>query len=298
MLSYCKINLGLTVGPRRSDSLHRIYSVFLPIGIGDEVIIERSSKFSFYSENQISGSVAFRAFEDVSERGANLEKNLMVRAYRSIEAYLPQGQALSLQIKKRIPPGTGIGSGSSNAACVLRYARNQHWLTTEVAHELAKSLGADVPFFLGGWPALVRGIGDEIEPISVGPVHGLVCFPGLFVSTGEAYTRLKRPLQQSVDAKFGSLLSDSDWQAIASGDWSRLAHWGNDFEGPVFEMFPELAKIKDAFVDSGAVYSSLSGSGSALYGLYSSNQMAIGALGSLQSRYPELQFETFALWEQ
>jgi len=369
----CKINLGLTVGPRLKNrgGLHQIYSLFIPIRIGpldhgsshasgaydpsnsraDFIQIRNADSFEFRSENLIQGPDAvIQAFEYVSERGPAMDKNLMVRAARLIEPFrlaaermrdsgsdqhsefrgpdpaLPgipseitdtsesnggggpaieseKSQSseaiapLSIQITKRIPPGTGVGAGSANAAAVLIFALQQGWITSDQSKQLAPELGADVSFFLENMPALVEGTGERITPIDCGPVYGVICFPGLFVSTGEAYSRLKRPLQQSEDAKLGSLLSDSDWQAIAAGEWSRLAHWTNDFEPPVFAMHPELQEIKAFMVRVGADYCSLSGSGSALYGLYSSSQGARIALDSLKSQYPELPFETFALWE-
>ncbi len=349
----CKINLGLTVGPRLAskDGLHQIYSLFLPIRLGspdpgpgeagaegppernseaaapstnapsdptaeypsvkptplfrgDSIHFETADQFIFSSENLIVGPDSIRqAFDDVSERGPHLDKNLMMRAvkllqqHRSEDADQDSLPRLSIQLQKRIPPGTGVGAGSANAALILLYGVNQNWISMSQARALAPELGADVTFFLDNTPALVEGTGERISPVKAGPVYGVLCFPGLFVSTAEAYSRLKRPLQQSEDAKLGSLLSDSDWHAIAAGEWSRLAHWTNDFELPVFEMHPELAGIKESMVQTGADYSSLSGSGSALYGLYSSGQRAIEALDSLKSQYPELPFETFALWD-
>ena len=352
----CKINLGLTVGPRlaNKNGLHQIYSLFLPIRLGslkpgageagaqapgertpqaalgstkansdptvdyveypsvkpapvfpgDSIQFQTADHFSFSSENLIAGPDSIRqAFEDVSERGPNLDRNLMMRAVTLLQQHrsdysdsgsLPE---FSIQIQKRIPPGTGVGAGSANAALILLYGVSQNWISMSHARAMAPELGADVTFFLDNTPALVEGTGERIQPKKAGPLYGVLCFPGLFVSTSEAYSRLKRPLQQSEDAKLGSLLSDSDWHAIAAGEWGRLAHWTNDFEEPVFAMHPDLAQIKQSLVQTGADYSSLSGSGSALYGLYSSGQRATEALDSLKSQYPELPFETFALWE-
>ena len=315
----CKINLGLTVGPRLESrqGLHQIFSLFLPIRIGalsgraeqpagfrgDEIEIRHSPDFHFYSRNEITGPAnIIHAFENVSERGPALEKNLMVRAARLLQEELSPGSAessipaLQIELTKRIPPGTGVGAGSSNAAQVLLHAVNQGWISMDQAIQMAPALGADVPFFLQSRPALVEGTGERIRPLKAGPLYGVICFPGVFVSTAEAYSRLKRPLQQSEDAKLGSLLSDSDWQAIAAGEWSRLAHWVNDFEAPVFAMHPMLAEIKASMIQVGAEYCSLSGSGSALYGLYSNSQGADDALDRLRSQHPELPFETFALW--
>lgn len=319
----CKINLGLTVGPRLAsrDGLHQIYSLFLPIRLGaivpdphpedlgaftgDSIEISPSRAFHFTSENQIQGpDSVIQAFEEVSERGNALSKNLMVRAARLIQEVRLADRSeeiselpVEIHIEKRVPPGTGLGAGSANAARVLRFAIGQHWISYDQARQIAPALGADVSFFLEAKPALVSGTGERIQPVQAGALFGVLCFPGIFVSTAEAYSRLKRPLQQSEDAKLGSLLSDSDWHAVAAGEWDRLAHRVNDFEAPVFAMHPELADIKSSLTRTGAVYCSLSGSGSALYGLYSNGERAMDALDTLRSQHPELPFETFALWE-
>ncbi|MEQ8351031.1 MAG: hypothetical protein RH862_06075 [Leptospiraceae bacterium] len=266
---------------------------------GDTIDIRTASNFEFHSRNLISGPYEIsRAFEVVSERGSDLNKNLMVQAAEMLAPHSGHGaQPISIRIDKRIPPGTGVGAGSANAAQILLFAVKQDWITIDQARDMAPALGSDVSFFLDQKPALVEGTGERIHHVESGPLYGVLCFPGLFVSTAEAYSRLKRPLQQSEDAKLGSLLSDSDWQAVAAGAWGRLAHWTNDFEEPVLSMHPLLGEIKESMVRVGADYCSLSGSGSALYGLYSSGQRAQAALDSLKSQYPELPFETFALWD-
>jgi 4-diphosphocytidyl-2-C-methyl-D-erythritol kinase len=316
------------VGPRVESyhRLHQLRSIFVPISIqswtfpedtvtqtelaqqsfcGDEIQIRAAAEFQLETRNEIKVSPeAFHAFEEVSERGSTPEKNLLIRAARLLQGS-PANQSelppIRIQLTKRIPPGSGIGAGSANAAMILRYGLEQKFITSEQAMRYASELGADVAFFLQDRPALVEGFGHRIRPLS-GPefskrIYGVLCFPGIFVSTAQAYTALKRPLQDSADAKLGSLLRDSDWSAMASGKWDGLSHWLNDFEAPVFSMHPFLGEIKKSIASTGSDYCSLSGSGSALYGLYSSSQKAYNALELLKSRYPELQFETFAIWE-
>jgi 4-diphosphocytidyl-2-C-methyl-D-erythritol kinase len=192
----------------------------------------------------------------------NAEDNLVVRAYRLVQADHPGLPNVRIRLHKRIPAGAGLGGGSSNAAQML-LALNELFelgLSPEQLHGYAIRLGADVPFFLTQGPQLATGIGDELHPWPHPlPYRIQVVAPGVHSDTALAYKHVnlatlpKRPplanlLQQPIQT----------WQSLIS----------NDLEANVFSRFPILPKLKAKLYADGALYASMTGSGSALFGLF------------------------------
>lgn len=186
-----------------------------------------------------------------------------------------------------MPAGAGLGGGSSNAGIVLRFLR-ERGAKPESVRIAAIRAGADVPFFLENHAALATGVGEHLTAIEFPHGHGVLCLPDVFISTPEAYRGLKRPLQ-------GGPISDSrtsfeGWQEWARSLWTSADFMRNDFEEVAFRAHPELASVKQAFQELGAL-ASLTGSGSALYGILPGP--ADNLLQKMIERFPHYRFEPF-----
>lgn len=295
-----KINFGLQVKFRRPDGYHEIESVFLPIDFADTIEITRPSyaegesgnnpktarpplSSELTTENLIPVATA-KDFEAVSERG-DPRKNLVMRSLECINADQANPIQLHLHLKKRIPSGAGLGGGSSDAGTLLRWLVQTGRVDPGQAFRCAKGVGADVPFFLNPVPSIVTGIGDEIEPVrdshlisGLSRITGVLALSSFVIPTKNAYLELKRPLQSASDRKSGSH-SEGALKALLDAEESVLAEVRNDFEEFAFRLHPELERVKKAFRENGAIYSSMTGSGSAVYGLFHSGHEARAILG-------------------
>ncbi len=293
MLCPAKINLGLEVHHRRqSDGYHYLSSIFVPIDFGDEIFIEASPDRDDHLSTVNELPEAVRAdFDAVSERGDALQKNLV---WRALAATREIREPLSVKLIKRVPTGGGLGGGSSDAGMVLARVRDHFDLAQDEAHRIALTLGADVPFFLVRRPALVTGIGDIIEPLTLGAMHGVLCFPLLKIDTPAAYSALKRTLQGSGPPKTLSGLSGGVRRALEASDWRTARVLENDFEGPVFAMHGSLLEVKEKFLEHGASFASLTGSGSSLYGLVDSPERRTELCSVMQRAFPGFEFREFS----
>jgi 4-diphosphocytidyl-2-C-methyl-D-erythritol kinase len=282
-----KINLDLRVLGRRADGYHDLRTVFQTVSLADTLDIE----FTPASAT----SIALHSSIDIAD-------NLVARAATlAMDAMKATGR-IEMRLVKRIPMGAGLGGGSSDAAAVLLalpvLAGRRVPLETLLA--LGACLGSDVPFFLLGGAAAGIGRGTELYPLPERPsAWGLIVAPGIHVSTAEAYRMLNRPLLDagqalppgSGDAGFlqTSEIADmiSSFQSFAwnVGDLSPEgpAAGRNDFEPAVFAKHPELKQFKEGLERSGARPAMLSGSGSALFGLYRGRPEAERALRSLRN---------------
>ncbi|MBQ6047555.1 MAG: 4-(cytidine 5'-diphospho)-2-C-methyl-D-erythritol kinase [Bacteroidales bacterium] len=247
----CKINLGLNLVGRRPDGYHLLETVFVPVsGLFDSVEVTHSSRFSFSQQG-------------IPVPGPDSD-NLCCRAYNLLRQRFPDMPAVSLSLTKRVPFGAGLGGGSSDAATVL-LALNESLslgLSPLELHDIALQLGADCPFFLLKSPAFAEGVGEILHPISLPQLHSLwlvIVKPPFAISTKQAYQGVKVkqpeiPLLQALEKPLS--------------EWPHLIF--NDFEESLFETYPDLCGLKDALYSAGALYASLSGSGSALFGLFPS----------------------------
>ena len=244
----CKINLGLYVTQKRNDGYHDIESVFYPVPWFDvlEIIEAPDQQFEF----RCSG-----IHLDTGQTG-----NIVEKAYHLFrETYsIPE---VKIHLHKIIPSGAGLGGGSSDAAWAL-VALNKLFsfgldITTLAGH--AASLGSDCPFFVYNSPMLVTGRGENLHPISLslkGKVVVIV-YPEIHIGTKEAYERLT-PQAPTFDLSHLPNLPMSEWQTSLS----------NDFEKSATSRYEIIGNIKIQLKSKGAIYSSMSGSGSAVYGLF------------------------------
>ena len=242
----CKINLGLHIISKRADGYHNIETVFSPVPLKDCLEILPSDTFSFHSYGiHVPG---------------NPDENLCVKAFDLLNSDfgLPPVQ---IHLLKNIPTGAGLGGGSSDAAFTLR-ALNEMFVLDLNNSQLtgyAARLGSDCPFFIGNVPCAATGRGEVIQNVDVdlSSYKLLLVKPMQGVSTREAFAGSK-----PMDGR----PSPAEILQLPVNDWKK--YLVNDFEASVFELVPEIRKIKDKMYASGAIYASMSGSGSAVFGLF------------------------------
>ena len=248
----CKINLGLHVVGKRPDGYHDLETIFLPVmDLTDTLIIEPGDSLQMTQE----GIVLDNAPED----------NLCIRAWRLLhdEFNIPP---VNIRLKKNIPFGAGLGGGSSDAAFTLKML-NQIFslkLTDCNLERRAAQLGADCAFFIRNKTAYASGIGDVLDSIELdmSSYRILIEIPeGEHVSTKEAYSGLKRDL-------FGTQRPDlREVVRRPIEEWRNLIV--NDFETSVFPTHPAIATLKKDMYRRGALYASMTGSGAAVFGIFS-----------------------------
>ncbi len=249
-----KINLGLHVTARREDGYHDLETIFYPIGMKDALEIIPLTDGSATDEEP------YRLFQSGITLQGSQEENLVVKAWRLIAAE-KQLPPVEIHLLKTIPFGAGLGGGSSDAATMLQLLNDTFSLGYSDSELTARAtrLGADCAFFIQNRPALATGIGDILEPVAL-DLSGMtlvVVKPDVWVSTAEAYAMI-RPHQPAMSLREVIALPVSDWK-------ERMK---NDFEAPVFKKYPEIWHLKQQLYDHGALYASMSGSGSAVYGLF------------------------------
>jgi 4-diphosphocytidyl-2-C-methyl-D-erythritol kinase len=252
-----KINIGLEVLFKRADGYHELNTIFARVmSPSDSIEVEPAGRFTLTCSD---------ASLDTGE--ANL-------IYKAVKAYAAatsrkEFPPLHLHLEKQIPTGAGLGGGSSDAAQALLICNDFYGqpLPNEELREIAGWVGADVPFFVSGYKAAIgRGIGEKLEEVTLLSSSGvLIVKPeAISIATGEAYSRLqvkRRPAKDLDDLAHGNR-------------WSEIS---NDFEQAIFPDNPELARIKDHMLYSGAYFASMSGSGSAIFGLFDNEQHAKNA---------------------
>ncbi|PJZ46250.1 4-(cytidine 5'-diphospho)-2-C-methyl-D-erythritol kinase [Leptospira brenneri] len=299
-LSQGKINIGLFVPYKREDGLHEIHSVFVPISFGDPMEVQitplpkdQKSSFQLVSENHLHG-YRHTKFEEVSERG-DFTKNILYKAFQKSVTHLQKPVSITIRLQKHLPPEGGIGGGSSNAGLFLKELFPWTDLPKEEEIPLAKSIGADVPFFLQSSACFVSGIGEVLEPISVAQGSGILAIPPFGLSTASMYAGLQKSLQKPYGSQVWKSLAEDLLRSLQVGDWAYLQNrLENEFEKIAFQTQPLLKELRLGFFESGAVYVSLSGSGSCYYGIYPSDRERDEALHIVSNRFPDMEFRTFS----
>lgn len=275
LLAPAKINLGLRLLRRREDGYHDIETFFHTLAWGDEVILEAAGEVSLQvqpAEDALPGEVISRVSSDRS--------NLAWKAAEAVirAADLP---GLDIILEKRIPPGSGLGGGSSDAAAVLKGALKLYGkeIPAEEMMALALELGADVPFFLKGGCALAEGVGEKLTPVDrVDGMPLLLILHPFQVSTEWAYGAAKYTLTRP--ACFSDYLSSRGGiKEILSSE-----ELNNDLQEAVLEAHPEIAGSLTALKGSGAFFASMTGSGSAVYGLFDSDEDMAAAATALAAQ--------------
>lgn len=274
--SPAKVNLTLEVLGRRPDGYHDVQSVMVPIDLSDILYLA-------LTENKRIEVSCNRREIPVDER------NLACRAGRLILEAIGKRLGLQIRIQKNIPVGAGLGGGSSNAAATLMGLNRLFaaHLTQSELMSMAIKLGADVPFFVLGRPALATGVGERLEVLAGLPRFWfLLVYPGIRVSTKWAYERLNLWLTNPSDHNINMPAFPKDIGNL--GCFLR-----NDLERPVLAEYPVLQLIKQRLLDVGATASLMSGSGSTIYGLFSARREARQAYEQLKREYSGKDWKVF-----
>ena len=244
-----KVNLGLNVVSKRTDGYHNIETVLYPIALKDALEILPSSN-----------NKSYRLFETGVKTYSKPQNNLVVKSLLllSDQKQIPN---LDVNLLKTIPIGAGLGGGSSNAAFMLKLLNQTYslGLTNDDLIQYAVKIGADCPFFINNRPAYATGIGDILEEIelSLNDYYFVLIKPDIAVSTKEAY-KLVLPKKTKVSLKEIVKMPMNDWKHYML----------NDFEEPIFKKHPIIGDIKQQLYNSGAIYASMTGSGTSVYGFF------------------------------
>ena len=262
--AFAKINLGLHVLQKRDDGYHDLETVFLKVGWHDSL--------TFFPSNSI----------DMTSSDPELRSdggNLCIQAARALALAADCNEGVRMNLDKRLPFGAGLGGGSSDAAVTLQACKTL-WQVDIDLIPLAEDLGSDVAFFLGEPIAFGEGRGERLSslstPIALLNTHLLIVVPNVAVSTVDAYGSIS-PRMGATDLH--TLVSSGSLE-----DWrSELI---NHFEESVFPAFPEVASLKSMVYGNGAAYAAMSGSGSAIFGIFTSSTDAERALEKIQEQHP------------
>ena len=245
-----KINIGLNILSKREDGFHELETLMYPIGLTDILTINRSEN-KYQSINFTTTGITI---------DGKPEDNLIVKAYNLI-AQNYKLPVLDIHLHKSIPFGAGLGGGSADCAFAIKSINEYCKLNISTAkmENIASKLGSDCPFFINNKPAIAKGRGEILSSfkININQFHFVIIIPPIPISTKQAYS-LVTPCNTNKNLE--SLL-----QKDTTG-WKNYIK--NDFEESVFPQYPEIEKIKNTLYSMGAVYSSLSGSGSAVFGIF------------------------------
>jgi 4-diphosphocytidyl-2-C-methyl-D-erythritol kinase len=268
ILSPAKVNLLLKVVSKRPDGYHNLVSIVDIVSIYDVIRLKELP----------DGEVRVRDTAGVLPEGT---ENTIYRAIMLLKERFGVASGIDALVDKRIPMGSGLGGGSSNAAKVMKALVRLWQLPVKMPEliELGRQIGADVPLFLYGRPCVMRGVGDEVSPIDLPRLSYVIVYPNVAVSTREVYERLRIVLTKGEnEVKFsGKFSTVSDIAGVLE----------NDLEKVAFLICPEIKTIKDRLTDAGAVGSLMSGSGSAVFGIFRDERGArravekIGGIGSV-----------------
>lgn len=248
--AFAKINLGLWILGKREDGYHEVVTFLHEISLKDDLWLWEDREFS------------------LSVKGFKIEGNNVVeRVIRRLKEKLSLSREIGISIFKRIPPGSGLGGGSADAAATIRGAL-KIWgvsLSKREIQDIASEIGSDVPFFLEGGFCLCRGRGEKVEGIGFTLDSGLkvlLVFPKFSLLTKEVYSWVDPPYSNCPEVE--RLV-----KAFEVGDWEFLRYnLKNDLEKPVFERYPELKHVKEVLAKKGALLSLMSGSGSVVFGIF------------------------------
>ena len=263
--SFAKVNIGLKILERRPDGYHNIHTIFQELDFHDKIILSLQA-------DGCSLTVDKSGIPDD-------ETNSCAIAYKIIKSHFPNVGGIKIRIEKLIPPGSGLGGGSSNAATVLKGLNKLYHLALDnkILETISTEIGADVPFFISGKTQVGDGVGNELEPIELVTGTYLLIIPNIFINTKWAYGKIKNHLNCSDQRpNFASFLKEGNLS---------FKFIQNDFEKIVIPTYPEIGSIKDKLSERGAKFTSLSGSGSTVFGIFDEEADAQTAQSYFQSRY-------------
>ncbi len=259
----CKINLGLSIINKRNDGYHNLETVFYPLGVKDILEIIPDIKSEFTTTDQVPGHVTFTT-SGVAVDGNSMD-NLCVKAYCLLQKDFPSLPSVKMHLHKAIPMGAG--------SFTLKLLNTQFKLNLSFDQliQYAVDLGSDCPFFILNNPCFATGRGEKMEPIAIDLSAYLFVLinPGISINTGWAFSQLDINSNNAEDRveslKETIVRSVSDWKNFMT----------NDFEKPVFEKYPEIKLIKRTLYEQGALYASMTGSGSTVYGIFRKDAMPV-----------------------
>ncbi len=266
--SNAKVNIGLRVLKKKINGYHDIVTIFQEIDFFDIITLTKNPDGCSFNSNV--------------DWLKNDEDNLCIAAYRLMQKKYGIG-GVNIDLNKKIPAGSGLGGGSSNAASVMKGSCELYSLNipkNELEH-LAISIGADVPFFINGSIQLGEGVGEKLTPLK-NKVRGkyLIIMPDIVINTSWAYSQFKNGLDTSVSSiNFASLLNKK------TTSFNKLKLIENDFESIVIPAYPEIGEIKQKLCAFGAQYASLSGSGSTVFGIFNDEALLEKASSYFTPKY-------------
>ena len=269
--AHAKINLHLEVLGKRSDGFHDLVSVFAPISLADELLMQR-----------IPDKKECKVLSPLAELPV---ENTITRAYEEFKNFTGISEGVSVRILKRIPEGAGLGGGSSDAASVLLGLNDMFSadLKEEDLRAIALKIGSDVPFFLGNGAAVVKGRGEEIKRLSLfSDYFGILIYPGIKSATPRAYSLLVRKESEIRKPAFDP--------ELFCGKDCREWPFFNSFEDVLFNEYPAIKKAKLDLLTYGADFALMSGAGSSVFGLFKDEKTAENAYSKLFAEYPQCFF--------
>ncbi len=246
----CKINLGLNITGKRPDGYHNLETVFYPILLKDILEAVQAEKLTFQSSGLIIDG--------------NAGDNLCIKAWHLLKNDFPDLPTVQIYLHKIIPIGAGLGGGSADGAFMLLLLNNKFnlQLTDEQLISYALQLGSDCPFFILNKPVFATGRGEIMTSVTVdlSDYKIFISNPGIHISTKEAFNNLtpSMPIKR---------IKEIIEQPIITWKHELV----NDFEKPLFKLFPEIEALKQSMYHAGAMYASMSGSGSTVFGLFPKN---------------------------
>jgi len=265
--AHAKINLYLKVLGRRSDGFHEIETVLQSITLHDSLELEMGGE-----------GLRLEVSDPALPAGPS---NLAWRAAESLAPAMGQGRGLTIRLTKRIPSGAGLGGGSSDAAATLMGVEALYGLGLPLAtlHRQAAAIGSDVPYFLTGGTALLMGRGTEVHPLPDLPqVELLIVSAGGPLATSDVYAQLQEPL--TLASRTASIPSSGRMPA----DLESLVRLGNDLEPNATRLCPAIGHIREALRAAGARVAAMTGSGSAVFGVFADAGTARNAAGILERK--------------
>lgn len=271
-LAHAKLNLGLKVLGARGDGYHDILSVFQSVSLAD--------RLSFHESTQAGFSCSDSTLPTTADNLVIVAQQLFAHAVAETAAV----PAMHLYLEKLIPVGAGLGGGSSDAAATLRGLNKLcgEPLDSEALQLLAAQVGSDVPFCLRGGTALVSGRGEGIQPLlssAPSPVYFVLVFPGVFVSTKWAYDNVG--LSLTTGSPYLRFVSSLRGGRVDLAGLLEVVE--NDFQSVVERANPIVAELASEFDRRGALYCSMTGTGSTVYGIFDDRTAALAVCEELKA---------------
>jgi len=255
--SFSKVNIGLKIINKRKNGYHNIHTVFQEIDFHDNIILKKRNSGCHFTSN-------------VDWLG-NDKSNLCIKAWQCLADRFDIA-GIDIKLQKNIPPGSGLGGGSSNAACILKGLVQLYNLNISLNDLLSigSSIGADVPFFIKGGCQIGSGIGDKLVQVDNSSKKTfLLVMPGIHIDTKATFKKFKKFLDYSQEkVNFANFIKK---------DKFLFKFFENDFETIIVPAYPEIGQIKKKLLNQGAIFSSLSGTGSTVFGVFDDEAKAISA---------------------